>query len=176
MLEKKIAEAKLSGWTENIYIIEGTAKTTVSSLKSFCNAILAKHNMSRCLIVIDYLQRWARALPSHKEFRLDVSALSSDLRTLSTSLDSPVIAIASQNRGGKEEASMSRLRESGDLEFDGDSIIFLTNQTANSNEHNEERNLCLSLVKNRFGNTGVCQIVFRPDTGDFYEQSNRSPY
>ena len=168
-LEKRIREAQVDGWTDKLYIIEGDAKTTVASLKNMCNSIIAKHQSKRCLVVVDYLQRWSRALPTHKEIRLDVSALSSDLRTLSTSLESPVLAISSQNRAGKDDASMSRLRESGDLEFDGDTISFLTCQKGTGNSLTEERQLSLSLVKNRFGNTGDINIRFRPASGDFFE-------
>ena len=170
-LESKINEAKHNGWTEKVHIVQGSAKATVPYLKAIVLAVLEKHNADKGLIVVDYLQRWARELPSQREFRFDVSSLSSELRNLSESLKSPVIAISSQNRGNKEEANMNRLRESGDLEYDGDSIMFLTGQAGPLS--GEDRHLSLSLVKNRFGNTGEVKLTFRPSTGIMYEVANR---
>ena len=170
-LEAKINDANRSGWTEKVHIVQGSDKVTVPYLKAIVLAVMEKHNADKGLIVVDYLQRWARQIPSQREFRLVVSALSSELRTLSESLKTPVIAISSQNRGNnKEEPNMNRLRESGDLEYDGDSIIFLNGQPGS--QSSEDRQLSLSLLKNRFGNTGDLKLSFRSSTGIMYEISN----
>lgn len=171
-LVAKINEATRNGWTEKVHIIQGNSKVTVPYLKAIVSAVMEKHKVDKGLIVVDYLQRWARELPSQREFRFEVSALSSELRNLSESLKSPVIAISSQNRGNnKEDANMNRLRESGDLEYDGDSIMFLNGQSGSLSS--EDRQINLSLLKNRFGNTGEVKLTFRPSTGIMYEITNR---
>jgi replicative DNA helicase len=152
-----------------LYLLEGSMKLTVAQVKARALSAMARHDADRCLIVIDYLQRWASGKKGFSEFRHVVSTLVSELRELSLRLNSPVLAISSQNRPGQGKANLSSLKESGDLEYSADSAMFLVEA--------EERHVgpgCrpvdLVLAKNRFGDRGQVSLVFKPAVGVLHEE------
>jgi len=143
-------------------IVEGTARLTVAMLKAKVLAALAHHKADRALIIIDYLQKWAASRREFNDFRHIVGALVAELRELATRLDSPVLAISSQNRGGQGTANLTSLKESGDLEYSADTALFL--------EANEKRPavppnraIDLKIKKNRYGDLGAVALLFQPD-------------
>jgi replicative DNA helicase len=94
---------------------------------------------------------------------------------LATRLHSPVVGLASQNRAqgaygkGNGAAALDSLKESGDLEYSADVVLFLT--------HDKEqlmtppaRAIKLTVAKNRNGDTGDINLVFRPDISSFGEE------
>ena len=142
-------------------IVEGTARFTVPMLKAKALAALAHHKADRCLIVIDYLQKWAASRREYTDFRHVIGALVADLRELATRLDSPVLAISSQNRGGQGTANLTSLKESGDLEYSADTVLFL--------EANDKRSaiapnraIDLKIKKNRYGDLDTVALLFQP--------------
>ena len=86
----------------------------------------------------------------------------------------PVVGLASQNRAqgpgkGNSAAALDSLKESGDLEYSADVVLFLT--------HDKEqlmtppaRAIKLTVAKNRNGDTGDINLVFRPDISSFGEE------
>ena len=102
--------------------------------------------------------------------------MAGELRDMATRLNSPVLAISSQNRVGGNygndrdgtakggSASMDSLKESGDLEYSADVIMFL--RLAQGRTAVEPaRAVTLTVSKNRFGGLDDVQLIFRPDTG-----------
>ena len=96
---------------------------------------MRQHQTERCLIVVDYLQLWAKVaedLRGNFTVRERVDMLGGLLRELALRLHSPVLALASQNRSagnygnGKGSAALDSLKESGDLEYAADVVLFLT--------------------------------------------------
>jgi replicative DNA helicase len=131
------------------------------------------HDASTCLVIFDYLQRAAPG-QGYKEARTNVSMLAGQLRDLATCIDCPILAISSQNRAqgnygaGRGSAQIDSLKESGDLEYSADSVIFL---------HQAERTaappaiaLDLTISKNRFGPVGVVPLIFRANLGQIREE------
>jgi replicative DNA helicase len=162
---------------ERIAIIEGTAALTVAQVRAMALRAMNRHKTERCLIVVDYLQLWAKAsqeLRGMATVRERVETMATMLRELSTRLHAPVVALASQNRaqgdydGKKGSDNMASLKESGDLEYSADVILFLTPAKERS-AISPARAVDISIVKNRNGDTGRVELVFRPDVGTLRE-------
>jgi len=151
-----------------IYLIMGNSKLTVSGIKAKALQIMAKRNAKKCLIVIDYLQRWASSRREFFDFRHVVGGLVADLREVSNRLESPVLIISSQNRPGQGEASLTSLKESGDLEYSADSAIFLVKSKKREAEE-PARAIDLVIRKNRYGDIGKVELIFKPEIGTFRE-------
>lgn len=84
-------------------------------------------------IVVDYLQLIGGNKNVKNQIREQVIAeISRGLKGMAKDLDVPVIALSQMSRdiekGGRKEPVLSDLRESGALEQDADSVIFLTPQ------------------------------------------------
>jgi replicative DNA helicase len=163
-------------------ILDGDGTLTVAQLRARARRLLAAQGVKRCLIVVDYLQLWAktsRELRHLNDVRGKVDALGGELIELSKRLDSPVLALSSQSRAGGAygrgggDASLDSFKESGDLEYGADVAMFLI--------ENRERGvqppamgLDLSVRKNRNGPTGKVELVFLPERGVLREEERAS--
>ena len=165
---------------ERLALIEGTAALTISQIRALARRAMNHHKANQCLIIIDYLQLLAKAsneLRGMATVRERVEVAGAMLRELATRLRSPVIALASQNRAegnydglGKGSASLASLKESGDLEYGADLVCFLTpakDRTAIA----PARAVDLTIAKNRHGDTGRVDLIFRPDVGTLREEA-----
>jgi hypothetical protein len=68
---------------------------------------------------------------------------------------------------------MDTLKESGDLEYSADAVVFLTG----SDERiatDPARAMDLVVAKNRHGETGTVDLIFRPDYGIMRPEAGRS--
>lgn len=168
------AAATLAPILGRIVLVEGSGRLTVAQLRARALQAMNRCGSERCLIVVDYLQLWAKAsaeLRGLMSVRERVEALATELRELSMRLKNPVLAIASQNRVGagvdykrNGGATLDSLKESGDLEYAADVVIFLRESTERDATL-PARAVDLSVGKNRNGETGKVELVFRPDLG-----------
>jgi len=153
-----------------LYLIEGTARLTVPQLKAKTLQAMAKRKAEKCLVIVDYLQRWAAGRRDFTDFRHTVSGLVSELRELALRLDSPVIVVSSQNRPGQGTANLTSLKESGDLEYSADTAMFLV-EAQKRTATPPARAVDLVLEKNRYGDKGKVELIFKPDIGTFREEA-----
>ncbi len=153
-----------------LYFIEGTARLTVPQVKAKALQVMAQRKAGRCLVIVDYLQRWAAGKREFSDFRHIVSGLVSELRELAFRLDSPVLVISSQNRPGQGSASLVSLKESGDLEYSADTALFLV-EPKHRTATPPARAVDLVLEKNRYGDKGKVELIFKPDIGTFREEA-----
>lgn len=176
------AQAQLfEEWTSNIFVIEGDAETTVADLYSIAQDLRERYEKP-VLIMVDYIQRWARTQTFSVDARQNVSILSNVLREqIAKPLKSPVIAICNQNRSGTGKADMGSLKESGDLEYDADTVIIIGHDEKSDSTDKINRDIQFSCLKNRFGSQYVIKLNYRADTGkmtdaydDFKENAPRS--
>jgi replicative DNA helicase len=65
---------------------------------------------------------------------------------------------------------MDTLKESGDLEYSADAVAFLT-ESEERMATAPARALTLTVAKNRHGETGAVDLIFRPDRGDMRPES-----
>ncbi len=156
-----------------VSLMEGTSQMTVSQVRGKALQARDHAGSEQVLIVFDYLQRAAHG-KGYEQLRHNVSAMAGELREMASRLQSPVIAISSQNRsvgdyGRGGNAQLDSLKESGDLEYAADSVLFLT-QARERTATDPARAIDLVVVKNRFGGTGTVPLIFRPDTGVFREE------
>lgn len=153
-----------------LYLMEGNSKLTLSKVKAKALQAMARKNTNKCLIIVDYLQRWASSRHEFSDFRHVVSALVSELRELALRLDSPVLAISSQNREGQGRSNLTSLKESGELEYSADSAMFLVGNEKRV-VSKPLRAIDLALEKNRYGDKGLVELIFNPEVGVFLEEA-----
>lgn len=148
-----------------------------------------------CLLVIDYLQHWAKRNPYDNDLPLRerIEYLAGRLAVLDPTLDvsqgegdderqlrTAVLAIASQNRrrgygqpnqgsSGEFRSSLSSLKESGDLEYIADVVMFLV-RDGKMTGSDDVRDVVLEVVKNRHGKLGTVDLTFRGDTAQFWSR------
>ena len=88
----------------------------------------------------------------------------------------PGLILASQNRSagnygtGKGSAALDSLKESGDLEYAADVVLFLT-EAQERCATPPARAVELTVAQNRQGDTGKLSLIFRPDLGTMREEA-----
>ena len=99
-----------------------------------------------------------------------VEMLGGALRELALQLKSPVLTLSSQNRAqgnygnGKGTAALDSLKESGDLEYTADTVLFMT-EAQERIATPPARAVDLTVAKNRDGETGRIELIFMPKIG-----------
>ena len=174
---RSAATAWESDVAPRLAFIEGTSSLSVPRMGARAAEAMSRHKLDRCLLVVDYLQLFAKAAEVYRKLdvRSRVEAIGTELRELAMRLRSPVLAISSQNReqggygDGTGRTSLDSLKESGDLEYMCDVAMFLVG-SKNRSTMPPARAVELSVKKNRHGETGLVQLVFRPDISRFREE------
>ena len=132
------------------------------------------------LVIIDYLQLMGSG--SRIENRVqEVSMITRGLKIMAKELNVPVICLSQLSRAAEQRQGhrpmLSDLRESGSIEQDADSVLFLFRE-AYYNEENRDQpandNLATCIVaKNRHGSTGDVTIGWQ---GEYTRFSNVELY
>ena len=106
------------------------------------------------LLIVDYLQL-IQAPSGIGEARHRVEYVSGRTKQLAMTLEVPVLMLSSLSRAAdKEKPTMAALRESGQLEHDADTVLFLHRDTPDSPE------IELIVAKARDGTQGIVPLVF----------------
>ncbi len=108
--------------------IDDTPAITLSALRTRARRLKRTRGLE--LIVIDYLQLMRPAAGTHPESRvLEISQVTQGLKAIAKELSVPVLALAQLSRAveGREDKrpQLSDLRESGTIEQDADSVMFI---------------------------------------------------
>ncbi len=115
------------------------------------------------LLIIDYIQLLRNA-DKFNNREQEVADISRRLKLLSLELEIPIIALCQLNRNAsRNEPTLADLRESGSLEQDADNILFLYKENEN------EDVVTLKLAKQRAGETGKINLLFKKQTSEFKE-------
>ena len=129
------------------------------------------------LIVIDYLQlmQSAGAKKASENRQQAVSEISRTLKIMAKELNVPVLCLSQLSRAGEARAQMAKddkrarkpilsdLRESGSIEQDADSVLFLYKEDAEQEPH---KVTCI-VAKNRHGETGELDLFWHAGTTTF---------
>ncbi len=187
-MEPEALQAAMAAQREvfsRITMVEASPELPCEKAEETARQLIADSERDRSSVIVDYLPVWAAGNRQFSEFRHEVAKLIAGLRHLALSLDSPVLAISSQNRRHQGEAILQSLEGTSDLEYSADSITFLINVERPVNQGgyidpddlvSKSRSVSINLRKNRFGETGSRMVKFLPATCAFDEETVRRPY
>ena len=121
------------------------------------------------LVVIDYLQLMTSAGGkgySGENRQQAVSDISRMLKIMAKELQVPVLCLSQLSRANESRTDkrpmLSDLRESGAIEQDADSVMFLYRDEY-YNPNTQDKNIAECIVaKNRHGETGTVKLQWRP--------------
>ena len=160
------ATAKISDL--NLYLDDQPALTLLE-VRSKARIIKRKHGLN--LLVIDYLGLMTGG-PSENRNQ-EVGSYSRGLKALAKELDIPIIALAQLNRGLENRAdkrpSMADLRDSGEIEQDADTIMFLYRDEV-YHPDSQAKGICEVLIgKQRQGETGMVPLAYQGEFTLFHD-------
>lgn len=138
------------------------------------------------MVVVDYLQL-VKGRGNEERRDLEISTVSTGLKALAKELELPVVGLAQLNREidkrKDRKPKLSDLRESGSMEQDADTIIFVDRPIIGMNiepdahdfeEMSEKANV--EIGKQRNGPIGVCKnIRFKPKWATFENYTSHQP-
>lgn len=157
--------------------IEDKANVTVGDIRA--TAARMVRGAGRGLIVIDYLQLISSASDGAKfqNRAVEVGEISRRLKVLAKELGVPVVTLAQLSRQAEGHPGVPRLsdlRESGSIEQDADTVLFLSRDPDEiEDEKSGSRQVILTVAKNRSGPTGDIDMLFVPTSTKFYEVGPR---
>lgn len=165
----------------NIFL-DDTAGISVSQIKAKVRRL---KNLG--LIIIDYLQLMTSSTRIENRVQ-EISQMTRNLKIMAKELDVPVICLSQLSRAAEQRQGhrpmLSDLRESGSIEQDADSVLFLFREEyyADAEESNgaddSTRNTAICIVaKNRHGSTGDVMIGWQGEYTRFsnLEMSREAP-
>ena len=135
---------------------------------------LAKVGKRLGIVVVDYLQIMK---PPHgaQNREQEISETTRELKAMAKEFKVPIVALSQLNRSVESRADkrpqMSDLRESGAIEQDADSIIFVYRDEYYDREKSPGE-AELIVAKNRHGPTGTVHVGFHKDTTTFHDLEN----
>jgi replicative DNA helicase len=175
--EKKLIDSVERITNSKIYIEDKTSMN-IRDIRTKASVLKKKHNIG--YIVVDYIQLMSGTDVKGKNREQIVSDISRGLKCIAKELEIPVIALSQLNRAVEQRPDkmpqLSDLRESGAIEQDADSILFLMrpeyyNMTEPVNFKDQEfpvQNLAIcSIAKNRHGSTKNIPMEFTGSTMKF---------
>lgn len=155
---------KLSNYANNFSKLKlsviNSAGWTVEQIKAKALQLKAE------VIFIDYLGLIKSDGNSQYE---RATRISMDLHTMAQRCGITVVALVQLNRT-TGEPDMTSLRDSGQIEQDADTIMFIHNPNEKENGAIKDRQLIVA--KNKEGNTGFCHLKFNGDIQKFTEVAN----
>jgi replicative DNA helicase len=143
--------------------LDDTPGLTLMEVRAKTRRLKAEHGLA--LIVIDYLQLMRAGVKTDSREQ-EISEISRSLKGMAKELELPVVALSQLNRGVESRGNkdkrpqLSDLRESGAIEQDADTIIFIYRDEV-YNPETTDRNMAEIIVgKQRAGPTGMVKCLF----------------
>jgi replicative DNA helicase len=141
-----------------LYLSEA-GSPTIATVVSQIRAAKAAYGIR--LVVLDHI---GHVVGGRKENRnLEVGDVARTLKATAKDLKIPIVAVCQLNRlvesRNVKRPQLSDLRESGEIEQEADTVVFLW--TKEENIHQAELPEILSVAKQRDGETGDIRVVFR---------------
>jgi replicative DNA helicase len=143
--------------------LDDTPGLTLMELRAKTRRLKSDHDLG--LIVIDYLQLM-RAGTKTDSREQEISEISRSLKGMAKELGLPVIALSQLNRGVESRGNkdkrpqLSDLRESGAIEQDADTIMFIYRDEVYNQESTEKGVAEIIIGKQRAGPTGTVKCMF----------------
>lgn len=129
---------------------------SIQQMRAMAKASKTKDGLA--LIVVDYAQL-ASDPRADRRFE-EMAAVSRGLKEMAKELRVPVLAAVQLNREGDgEKPRLSHIRECGQFEQDGDTILFLWMEDSRESEESPEVEVWIK--KNRQGRGGIVKLIFQ---------------
>ena len=137
-------------------------------------------NVKLGLVMIDYIQLMHLKPGRTAENRVnEVSEITRQLKALAKEIKAPVVALSQLNRSLETRSDkrpiMSDLRESGSIEQDADTVIFLYREGYYDKNHANANDTEVNVAKQRNGPTNVIKLEFEGTFTRFKEGSSPTP-
>jgi replicative DNA helicase len=141
--------------------IDDSATITPLEMRAKCRRLKAEHNLG--LVVVDYLQLVTSSGRTENR-QQELSAISRSMKGLAKELDVPVLALSQLSRAPEARTDrrpqLSDLRESGALEQDADTVMFIYREEEYK-ATDENRGIAEIIIgKQRNGPTGNRRLAF----------------
>jgi replicative DNA helicase len=141
--------------------IDDNPNTTIMEIRGKARRLKAKHGLA--CIIIDYIQLMTGKGRTENR-QTEIAEISRGLKILARELEVPVIALSQLSRTLEQRLDkrpmLSDLRESGALEQDADTVLFLYRDEV-YNETSPDRGLAeIIIAKQRSGPTGTIRLNF----------------
>ncbi|CAB3730719.1 replicative DNA helicase [Paraburkholderia rhynchosiae] len=150
----------VAGLAEMPLLLDESAGLSLAEITSRARAAKRKHGLK--LIVVDYLQLMTGGEGEGRTQQ--VGSYSRGLKSLAKNLGVPVIALAQLNRGLEARPNkrplMSDLRDSGEIEQDADTILFLYRDEVYNPDSPDKGVAEVIIGKQRNGALGVAHLAF----------------
>ena len=162
----KLAQAAGVLADANIHIDDSPAISALE-LRAKCRRLFARYENSEQpirMIVVDYLQlmRGNERIDSREQ---QIAEISRSLKSLAKELRIPVLALSQLNRSLEKRPDkrpmMSDLRESGSLEQDADTILFIYREEVYEKDKEDVKGVAeINIGKQRNGPIGTANLAF----------------
>jgi replicative DNA helicase len=143
--------------------IDDTPALSMMELRAKARRLMAEHGLA--LIIVDYLQLM-RSGGKNDSREQEISEISRSLKGLAKEMSIPVIALSQLNRGVESRGNkdkrpqLSDLRESGAIEQDADTIVFVYRDEVYNKETLDQGVAEIIIGKQRAGPTGTVKVRF----------------
>lgn len=165
---------------ESKIFIDDSGDLSALEMRTRARRMKATENVG--LVIVDYLQKMnAKQNGRNQENRqVEISTISSSLKSMAKELEVPVVALAQINRGpeGRDDRRpmLSDLRESGAIEQDADVVVTLFREEYYKPDSEKKGVAEVSVVKNRTGPTGTVEMAFLRQFTRFENLAASRPY
>jgi replicative DNA helicase len=163
--------------------VDDTAYLSVAEMRSRCRQLSAELRRSTgngklALVGVDYLQLVRPAAVERISREQQVSGITADSKRMAKELELPVLILAQLNREVEKRTDhrpqLSDLRESGGVEQDADTVLFLYRGELYRKDDPELRGKAeLLIAKQRNGPTGSVSLVFQKESTRFENAAER---
>ncbi len=151
----------IKSMNEASIFVDETPGLDITRLSAKARRLKEEQNIG--LIIIDYLQLLHGSVSNPNSREQEISEISRSLKALSKELSLPVIALAQLNRGVEarenKRPQLSDLRESGAIEQDADTIMFIYRDDYYHPQDSPDKGLAeIIIAKQRSGSTGTVKL------------------
>lgn len=158
---------------KNLFIDDNPSRT-VGDMQSMCRKLKREKGLD--LVIIDYLQKVRSSIKGSKREQLE--QVSNDIKNMAKTLDVPVLVITSLSRANEQREIkipvLSDLRESGQLEFDADVVMFLhRDYYHNRADESKKEDADVVVAKNRNGSIGRTKLIWKAEYTKFLNIPDR---
>lgn len=157
--------------------LDDTPAISAFELRARSRRLYVEHGLD--LLIVDYIQLMRGDKGGKQENRQqEVSYISRSIKALARELNIPVLALSQLSRKCEERQNKrpipSDLRDSGSIEQDADSVIFLYRDEVYNKETEFPDIAEIILNKQRLGPTGVFSAYFKKHLAQFVDLETRS--